>query len=145
MAATKKAAMATVGGRQGEAAQWQSRGSRAVGQRLRKETTHRGLAAEDALEEDSSRRLRMAGVGDYCDREAVGASAMAREEEDSSRWLRMAGAGGCCDGEGNGVTGQRRGSGGRRWMCAGGATAEEGVAGRMWLRLWLRREMVAGG
>ncbi|RZR75279.1 hypothetical protein BHM03_00053594 [Ensete ventricosum] len=56
MAATKKATMVTVGGRQGEAAQWQSRGSRAVGQRLRKAT------AQLAEEEDSGRGLVAEGA-----------------------------------------------------------------------------------
>ncbi|RRT36142.1 hypothetical protein B296_00045121 [Ensete ventricosum] len=57
MVATKKATMATAGGRRGEAAQWQSRGGRAVEQRLRKamarlvekEDSDRGLAIEGAI------------------------------------------------------------------------------------------------
>ncbi|RRT44519.1 hypothetical protein B296_00038649 [Ensete ventricosum] len=84
MAATKKAAMATVGGRQGEAAQWQSRGSRAVGKRLRKATTRlaeeedsgRGLVAEGATRRRQQPRTCGRGRDWKKTTASVGASAM---------------------------------------------------------------------
>ncbi|RWV98649.1 hypothetical protein BHE74_00059066 [Ensete ventricosum] len=59
--------------------------------------------------------------------------------EDLQWRLKMARAGDYCDREGNGAVGQRRGSGGRRWLCPSGAAIKESVARRMRLHLWLRR------